>query len=278
MIRLKQLTCTLLLLWAFTPLAAEAQSFQLAVTFPAAGCVWAGTVFVTNAEVQSGCVVNFEGTSQLTRIEGSPDMCSATLTGTAAGTISSGDLTFGIATSEAGTVDFTGALSQNGQFASGTWSGVPGSGTWIVSAEVDLGSATATMSATDSSNGCEWRGPIDVAGGLTFTGSVILTRVSGDPSTCPPTLTGPLSGVFLEPAVCFQVDSPELAALEFTGNVNTAAQTASGAWSDDTRSGTWSVQLSFAIQPAPGLGAIGMGILVVALVGAGMRSVRRRRI
>ncbi|HSP99448.1 MAG TPA: hypothetical protein VL049_19670 [Candidatus Dormibacteraeota bacterium] len=267
----------LLLTAVLVPLAAEAQNAELTVTFPANGCVWNGPVSLTQGEALLGCSLAVMGSTTLRRVVGDPAGCPEVITGVASATLMGSAIELGIVDTDIGTFTFTGTVNPDGRSASGTWSGPPGTGAWFLDGGFDFESMSAKLTVVQPADGCQWRGKIEAAGGLLFTGSLTLARVAGSSPACPPTLSGPLSGNYLGPAICFDLSSGELGTLEFIGAVDVAGRSASGTWSGDPVSGTWSGQIGGNTQAAaPTLNGIGLLMLAGLLAAYGVAALRGR--
>jgi len=259
------------------PIAANAaQGFDLTVVQASAGCVWTGAVGMNQPVFSAGCDTAFSGTMNLFRVPGSSPSCPAVVTGNVSGTLSGSDIDFGLASTTFGDVSFTGKLSDDGQSASGTWTGDPGSGTWFTAEDAGLGGGRVKLTMDRPADGCQWTGPVSGAGGsFTFAGSMALRRITEDPG-CPPTVSGPMWGRLLGPWICFELTSTA-ANITYMGTVDQETYAGSGTWSGDLGEGTWTVKIGQAVG-APTLSAASLAAMVGLLIMAGMLSLRHRRV
>lgn len=97
-------------------------TYQLSIVDTIDNCMFTGSAALN----QSGA--SFTGFASLTLVSGG---CPSSLSGSVTGTLSGNMITFGLASGGFGTVNFTGTVSDDGNFMSGTWNtGDDAEGTW----------------------------------------------------------------------------------------------------------------------------------------------------
>jgi hypothetical protein len=272
------LACSLLFVYVLcAPAAAKAIDltgcYELTVDDPVSGCQWSGPMLLAQANT------TITGSLDLTRVAGGAG-CLAAVTGTGTGTLTGSSFVFGVAAGGFGTAIFSGTVSADGKSATGTWSSTASaSGTW--SAESTAFTVAVEMTVKRPTDSCAWTGPATFtvcADFESYTASVALTRVAGG-STCPPVITGTLSGTATgtPPVLSFDLVSAQFGNDHFDGTVSADERSAAGTWSGDAGAGTWSAQFYRAVG-APAMSGILLAALGVLLLAAGVRATRRRRL